>query len=250
MGALGGGDRVEDRVDLVGRLVLVAADLELDERGVSVLRDLARVAGVERRADVLDGLELRDAGDDVLDRGLEGRIARRERAALDRTLSPAGCLKPASRILSMRPDSPGPAVFGSMVFVPTMPPSPKATSDEREPAERRGLPVSGAPATHAARAARLRLRVRGAGHARSSLSGARRRTGGRRRRGRGRARPRAGSDLRRARPRPRRSARSRRVPEQQDVDAVALAGCELAGLPVCVVLMAPPSDASKCMARR
>ena len=44
-----------------------------------------------------------------------------------RTLSPAGCLKPASRILSMRPDSPGPAVFGSMLFVPTMPPSAKAT---------------------------------------------------------------------------------------------------------------------------
>ena len=39
-----------------------------------------------------------------------------------RTLSPAGCLKPASRILSMRPDSPGPAVFGSMVLVPTAPP--------------------------------------------------------------------------------------------------------------------------------
>ena len=34
MGALRGGDAVEDRLDLVGRLVLVAADLELDERGV------------------------------------------------------------------------------------------------------------------------------------------------------------------------------------------------------------------------
>ena len=45
-----------------------------------------------------------------------------------RTLSPAGCLKPASRILSMRPDSPGPVVFGSMLFVPTMPPSAKATT--------------------------------------------------------------------------------------------------------------------------
>ena len=28
----------------------------------------------------------------------------------------------------MRPDSPGPGVFGSMFFVPTMPPSPKATT--------------------------------------------------------------------------------------------------------------------------
>ena len=28
----------------------------------------------------------------------------------------------------MRPDSPGPAVFGSGLFVPTMPPIPKATT--------------------------------------------------------------------------------------------------------------------------
>ena len=28
----------------------------------------------------------------------------------------------------MRPDSPGPAVFGSMVFVPKTPPIPKATT--------------------------------------------------------------------------------------------------------------------------
>jgi hypothetical protein len=45
-----------------------------------------------------------------------------------RTFSPAGRLKPACRILSMRPDSPGPAVFGFGVFVPTMPPIPKATT--------------------------------------------------------------------------------------------------------------------------
>ena len=43
-----------------------------------------------------------------------------------RTCSEAGCLKPASRIRFMRPDSPGPAVL-SMFLVPTMPPSPKAT---------------------------------------------------------------------------------------------------------------------------
>jgi len=44
-----------------------------------------------------------------------------------RTLSPAGCLNPASRILSMRPDSPGPAVLGSTFTTPTAPPIPKAT---------------------------------------------------------------------------------------------------------------------------
>src|SRR5262245_34260500 len=44
------------------------------------------------------------------------------------TFSAAGRLKPSCRIRSIRPDSPGPVVFGSGVFVPTMPPSPKATT--------------------------------------------------------------------------------------------------------------------------
>ena len=82
--------------------------------------------------------------------GVEGGRRRRDVERLwIRTLSPAGCLKPASRILSMRPDSPGPGVFGSTCFVPTMLPRANATSDEGEPAEGRGLPVAGAPAAHA-----------------------------------------------------------------------------------------------------
>ena len=48
------GDAVEDGLDLVDRLVLVAADLEVDERRVTVLRDLAA-------ADVLHGRHRRDA---------------------------------------------------------------------------------------------------------------------------------------------------------------------------------------------
>ncbi len=51
---------------------------------------------------------------------------RAERLSI-RTLSCAGCLKPASRILSMRPDWPVPAL-ASMFLVPTRPPSPKATT--------------------------------------------------------------------------------------------------------------------------
>ena len=72
MGALGGSDGVEDRADLVDRLLLVAADRELDEGGTAILRDLARVRGVERRADVTDGRHLRDARDNVRDRRIEG----------------------------------------------------------------------------------------------------------------------------------------------------------------------------------
>ena len=45
-----------------------------------------------------------------------------------KTLSGAGCLKPSSRILSMRPDSPGPGAFGSMNFVPIATPRKTATT--------------------------------------------------------------------------------------------------------------------------
>ena len=45
-----------------------------------------------------------------------------------RMLSPAGCGNPASRILSMRPDSPGPGASASSVFMPTMPPIPNETT--------------------------------------------------------------------------------------------------------------------------
>ena len=45
MGALAAATLVEDGGDLVGCLVGVAADLELDQRRMAVLRDLVRVAG-------------------------------------------------------------------------------------------------------------------------------------------------------------------------------------------------------------
>ena len=77
VGALGLGDFVEDGDDLVDCLVGVAADLELDERRVPVLRDLiAALPGGERRPDMLNSLQLGDAADDVLDRGGERWIAR------------------------------------------------------------------------------------------------------------------------------------------------------------------------------
>ena len=50
-----------------------------------------------------------------------------------RTLSPAGRLKPASRILSIRPDSRGPAVFGSIDFVPAAPRAKATTTNASQP---------------------------------------------------------------------------------------------------------------------
>ncbi len=56
-----------------------------------------------------------------------GSFARSERLWI-RTFSVAGCLKPSFRILSIRPDWPGPVVFGSMFFTPTMLLSANATT--------------------------------------------------------------------------------------------------------------------------
>ena len=94
MSLLRGGDDVDDRLDLVGRLVLVAADVEVDEHGASVFRDLACIAASERRADVLDGRQLRDARDDVADRRREGGLADAGGAALDQDALAGGLLEP------------------------------------------------------------------------------------------------------------------------------------------------------------
>jgi hypothetical protein len=121
-----GGDGGENGVDLVGRIVLVAADLELDESRVAVLRDLTGVAGLERRADAWTAAsaETRSTTSAIAESNA-GVPTRCERLST-RTFSAAGCLNPASRISFMRPDSPGPPLFWSMVVVPTMPPSMKA----------------------------------------------------------------------------------------------------------------------------
>ena len=59
----------------------------------------------------------------------------------------------------MRPDSPGPGSFGSTLFVPTMPPSAKATTTK---ASQPNVAVfQWAALQRPMRAARLRLRLRG-----------------------------------------------------------------------------------------
>ena len=68
-------------IDPVRRLGRVAGDLEVDERGVAVGRDGA-VAG-QRRLDVLDVRNLRQAARHVLDGGPERRVLDGELVALD-----------------------------------------------------------------------------------------------------------------------------------------------------------------------
>ena len=121
-------DSVENRADLVHRLVGVAADLELDERRVPVWRDLARVVRVERRANVLDRVERLEPRDDVRDRGREGRVARSQRVALDQDALAGGLLEarvedPVHPTGLARPRRRS----GRSIFVPASPPSAKAT---------------------------------------------------------------------------------------------------------------------------
>ena len=133
---------VEDRGDLVDGLVLVAADVELDERGVPVLGDLVCVAGCERRADVLDVRDLRDAGDDVRDRSVEGGRAHASRAALDEDVLgglrlEAGIEDPVHATRLARP---GRALVDARR--PDHAAERDGDDDEGEPAEGGGLPVS------------------------------------------------------------------------------------------------------------
>ncbi len=162
-------DALEDGADLVGRVVGVASDLELDEGGVPVLRDLAGVSGCERRADVLNRSQPGDSLDDVLDRGRERRIARPERAALDEDALAGGLLEagvedPVGAAGLARP---------SRVVVDELRADRAAEhegdDDEGQPAEGGGLPVIRAPATHAGR--KVAIGMGGAGHARSSFLG-------------------------------------------------------------------------------
>src|SRR4029077_19666564 len=86
MGSLGDCDDVDDWTDLVWRLVDLAANVELDERGVPILGDLFRIAAGERRADVPDVGLTHDPGDDVLYGRVERGRAGRGGAALDQDI--------------------------------------------------------------------------------------------------------------------------------------------------------------------
>lgn len=81
------GDRVERGLDPVGGLVVVAAQLEADERRASVRRDLAGVRSVELRLDLGHVRGLCQGAFDVHDRRPEFRVSRGAlTAALDQDL--------------------------------------------------------------------------------------------------------------------------------------------------------------------
>ena len=144
------GDGVEHRLHpLVGRL-LVALHLELDEHRVAVVGDLARVAGRERRAHVLDLRPRRDGPHDVRDRGAERRIGDGLRLRLDEH-----ALVGAVREVGLLQDLLGRLrLAGGGVGVLQHPRAGDGAERdcddaEREPGRNGRLPVSGAPAAGA-----------------------------------------------------------------------------------------------------
>jgi hypothetical protein len=165
MGTLHVVDGCEHRVDLVGGLVGITADLELDESRMPVRCDLAGVRGIERRLHVLDDLQLRDPRHDVRDRGLEGRIGHGQRVALDEDVL-------ARRLLEAGVEDPvhaaglaGPRRVRIDHLGTDCAAEREGDQDEGQPAERGRLPMTRTPATHAGRQVVISVRV--AGHARS-----------------------------------------------------------------------------------
>ena len=137
---LGGVDLGENRVDLQRSLVGRPADLELDERR-------APVTGRLTRADVLNHVDLGDARYHVGDRGLEGRVGRRERTTLDEH---ALLGRPLEAGVEDPVHAAGLARAGR-VRVDRLRPGHaerEGDDDEREPPEGGRLPVVGAPASH------------------------------------------------------------------------------------------------------
>ena len=141
MRLLGGVDLGENRIDLLGRLIGCAADLELDQRRVSVGGDLPGV-------DVLHDFELREPRHDVADRGREGGVGRRELAALNQDALRGRALE--ARVEN--PVHPARLARPGGVRVDRLRAGHaerEGDDDEGEPAERRRLPVVCTPPPHA-----------------------------------------------------------------------------------------------------
>ncbi len=138
---LGCVDLGENRIELLRRLVGCAADLELDQRRVSVGGDLSGV-------NVLHDVELREPRHDVADRGREGGVGRRELAALNQDALRGRALE--ARVEN--PVHPARLARPGGVRVDRLRAGHakrEGDEDEREPAERRRLPVVCTPPPHA-----------------------------------------------------------------------------------------------------
>ena len=145
---LGGVDLGENRIELLRRLVGCAADLELDQRRVSVGGDLLRC----ERSARLSSFESRATTSPTA--AVKAGVGRRERAALDQDALRGRALE--ARVED--PVHPARLARPGGVRVDRLRAGHaegEGDEDEREPAERRRLPVVGTPAPHPGREVRF-----------------------------------------------------------------------------------------------
>jgi hypothetical protein len=146
-------DYARDRVDVRGRIVVRALRAELDQRRVTVLRDLAVVAGREWRAKLRDLRKAVEPPNRLDDDGAERRIVDRLRLRLHE--DELALL--VDREAAVPDDVIGLAGFADVrVGVVDLVRADghadrERDDDEREPPEDRRLAVSRAPAAHASR---------------------------------------------------------------------------------------------------
>ena len=169
MGALRGIHALQHGAELVRGVGFLASDLELDDRRVPAGRDLARMTGIQRRCDVLNGFQLGNASHDIRDGGVEGRRTHLERAALDQDALVCGQLEAGVQDAVHAPRLTGPGGVRIDVLDAHDVADLKRDDDEGEPAEGGCLPVGRAPATHAGCQVAVTVGL-GAGHERSPFS--------------------------------------------------------------------------------
>ncbi len=143
------GDAEEDRIDLLDCQVGVAADLELDQRGAAVRRDLTPISGVERGADVRHRGLPGEGAEDGAYRGLERRVVRLQRVALNQDALTGRLLEALVENCERAARFAWSREVGCLLCPDDEHANCERDEDEGEPPEDRDLAVMSAPAAHA-----------------------------------------------------------------------------------------------------
>ena len=151
MRVLGGLHRCDDGPDLVDRVVGVADDLDIDERGVAVSGDQVRVALVEGRVDRAYLGYLLQPSDNVVDHSLELGGVGSVRCGLNHHALGRGSLELVGQDPVDASRLPDPGLRRVELLGAEHDSEREGDGDEAEPSKDRNLAVLGAPASHARR---------------------------------------------------------------------------------------------------
>ncbi len=111
------GDASDDRIDLVRRILRGPADLDRHERRVLVGRYEPAVLGAYGDLTFATSSSFETPTTTACTAALNSGSLVVSESLWTSTSSPAGCLKSLYRIVSARPDSPGPDVSATIVFI-------------------------------------------------------------------------------------------------------------------------------------